>query len=63
MRSTRLSGVVPVPGLDPGIVAGIHVYSLPTLPRMRGVVGRGDWKDVDGLRITSGGDKRRHDCE
>jgi hypothetical protein len=31
---------MPVPGLDPGIVAGIHV-PLPTLPRVRGRVGRG----------------------
>ena len=25
-----------VPGLDPGIVAGIHAFPLPSLPRMRG---------------------------
>ena len=26
MRSNHLSRVMPVPGLDPGIVAGIHVF-------------------------------------
>jgi hypothetical protein len=26
MRWNRLSRVIPVPGLDPGIVAGIHVF-------------------------------------
>ena len=36
MRWKRLSAVMPVPGLDPGIVAGIHAFPLPSLPRMRG---------------------------
>jgi hypothetical protein len=41
-------------GLDPGMVAGIHVFP-PTLPRMRGRVGGGK-KDVNGR------DKPDHDA-
>jgi hypothetical protein len=45
---------MPVPGLDPGIVAGIHVSpSLPS-PACGGRVGRGQ-QDVDGR------DKPGHD--
>ena len=39
----------------PALVAGIHVFLLPTLPRMRGRVGRGSKQDVDGR------DKPGHD--
>ena len=37
MKSNHLATVMPVPGLDPGIVAGIHVF-LPGFSK----------KDVDG---------------
>ena len=50
MRSNRLSTVMPVPGLDPGIVAGIHVFLAGHQQERRG------WP-----RIKSGGDEPGHD--
>src|SRR5262249_43073433 len=40
--------VMPVSGLDRGIVAGIHVFPPPYPPRLRGRVGRGSKQDLDG---------------
>jgi hypothetical protein len=36
MKSDHLPSVMPVPGPDPGIVAGIHAFPLPTLPACGG---------------------------
>ena len=61
MRSKHLSTVMPAQrhpaalrGGDP-VFAGIHVFPLPTLPRLRGRVGRGSKQGVDGW------DKPGHD--
>src|SRR5258708_2875201 len=42
----------------PALVAGIHVFPLPTLPRARGRVGRGRKQDVDG-RYKPGHDSEK----
>jgi len=41
MRSNHLSSVMPVPGLDPGIVAGIYVFlAAPPYPPPQAGEGR-----------------------
>jgi len=39
-RRKRLTAIMPVPGLDPGIVAGIHVFLASLLPKRRGWPGQ-----------------------
>jgi hypothetical protein len=45
------------PGAMPALVAGIHIFPLPILPRVRGRIGRGSKQGVDGR------DKPGHDSE
>ncbi len=40
MRLNHLSSVMPVPGLDPGIVAGIHVFLAELQLKRRGWPGQ-----------------------
>jgi hypothetical protein len=53
-----LSSVMPVPGPDPGIVAGIHVFLAAPLPTLSPRA----WEGREGADVD-GGDKPGHDFE